>query len=495
MLRRVDLPPFSLWEWREGEGTPLVLIHGLSGSLRWWKQNVPELAKRHTVAAIDLVGFGRNRRFTASSVLPAFDDISALLARWIEASFEDRVHLVGHSMGGQIAIHLAATRPDLLRSLILVNSTGIPFSFRPAPHLRQLSHPPHKAWSFATVLARDFFRAGPISVAVGAARLFIDDARPAMRKVRTPTLLLWGDHDALVPDTYAREIQKEIEGSKLIVLPGGSHIPMWATPEEFNAAVLDCIAQVENSGTRGQDIPATVGGFGWGVAGCERGIFYRRSGDRPAIVLVHGLGMSSAYFAPLARELFERGMVAVAPDLRGFGHSSDAPALTPGQHAERLVRWARDIGLEHALWMGHSTGCDIVSEVAVAAPDLVSRAIHLAPIWNDYGHPWLRLALRLLRDAGREPPALIPLVIRDYWRTGLLRWFGTLRRHLVVDFEATPRSEDALCLIGSEDPLMDVPYLSRIFAEVVVVKGTHALNFSNPSGVADAVQTKMLRRN
>lgn len=79
---RIDLPPYSLWETREGSGTPVVLLHGLSGSSRWWSRNRAALAARHLVAAVDLVGFGRNRRFLGLPVLmPAFGEVTALLAR------------------------------------------------------------------------------------------------------------------------------------------------------------------------------------------------------------------------------------------------------------------------------------------------------------------------------------------------------------------------------------------------------------------------------
>ena len=92
--------------------------------------------------AVDLVGFGRNRFFTRRSSLPLrFADTAALLSRWIESSFKEPVHVVGNSMGGQTAIHLAARRPDLVRSLTLVNSTGIPFELTPGPHVGNLLIP------------------------------------------------------------------------------------------------------------------------------------------------------------------------------------------------------------------------------------------------------------------------------------------------------------------------------------------------------------------
>ena len=93
--RRIDLPPYSFWETRAGAGPPVVLIHGLGGSSDWWRRNIDVLAERYQVSAVDLVGFGRNRFFLRGSSLPLkFDEIAALLARWIESSFREPVHVV-----------------------------------------------------------------------------------------------------------------------------------------------------------------------------------------------------------------------------------------------------------------------------------------------------------------------------------------------------------------------------------------------------------------
>ena len=114
------------------------------------------------MAAVDLVGFGRNRRFFGPPVvLPPFAEVTALLARWLE-TFGEPVHLVGHSMGGQIAIRLAAERPDLVRSLMLVNAAGMPFRLDPRPHIRPLPKPPYGGPGIPRVLVPDFLRAGPM---------------------------------------------------------------------------------------------------------------------------------------------------------------------------------------------------------------------------------------------------------------------------------------------------------------------------------------------
>src|SRR5438874_12908156 len=91
--RRVDFPPFFFHELRAGEGPPLVLLHGLGGSSEWWRYNIDALARQHTVAAVDFSSLGFPR---------SFEEIAALVARWIETSFDEKVHLAGNSMGGHV---------------------------------------------------------------------------------------------------------------------------------------------------------------------------------------------------------------------------------------------------------------------------------------------------------------------------------------------------------------------------------------------------------
>lgn len=481
---RLDLPPYSLWEIRAGRGTPILLIHGLSGSSRWWSRNIEELAKNHLVAAIDLVGFGRNPRFTAlPQILPPFREVSALVARWIE-TFGERVHLVGHSMGGAIALRVAAERPDLLRSLTLVNSAGMPIAFDPMSHVRTLPGAPWSAMSIARVLIPDFLRAGPTSVAIASARVLTGDARQWMQAVPVPTLLIWGENDPLLPLRYAEEMQREIPDSRLIVIPHAAHVAMWDNPEEFNGVLLEFVDEVERGGDPSYDIRV----FGWGISGWSEGIAHRQAGERRDIVLVHGLGLSGAYYRPFARALFNLGWNPIAPDLPGFGASADAEAGGPREHAEILAAWADRWGIRNAVWVGHSVACQTVDAIAAARPDLVRATMGIGPLWTRKSHATLRLVGALLADAIGEPLALYPFVITDYWRAGLLRWWNTFRRYR-QDVNGAPVSAGAFHLLaGVRDPLVDRERSREIDPSARLdVPGAHACHFSHPADTARAL--------
>ena len=477
--REIRLPPYRFWETRAGSGTPVILIHGLGGSADWWRRNIDAIAAEHLAVAIDLVGFGRNRFFLRHSALPlGFADVTALLGRWIDANFDQPVHVVGNSMGGHIAIHLAARRPDVVRSLTLVNSTGIPFEVAPGQHLGNLIVP-RGALSFATILARDALRSGPMSIALAFARLLRDDARPLLRQIQVPTLLLWGERDPLVPLSYARQMSEIIPSSILAVVPNAGHIPMWENPDAFNRELLAFLRDVEME-HRLQ--PVRRPHFTWSLRGLTNDIVYRESGHRRDVVLVHGLGLSSAYFARLAECLFDRGVHAIAPDLPGFGDSSDAPAMTPDETAKALIEWADALNIRDAVWVGHSVGCNVVAHVA---PD---RAVHVGPLWTRSRHPVVRLFGLLFLDAFREPLSLYAYVLPAYWRTGLWRWWMTFRRSL-ADLRVAPPAAAAL-LAGERDPLPD----SSTLPEITRVPGAHACLYSNPAEVAEIVDAISSRR-
>jgi pimeloyl-ACP methyl ester carboxylesterase len=473
LSRRLAFPPYELWETREGSGPPLALIHGLSGSSRWWSRNIDALAQKHLVAAVDLVGFGRNRRFFgAPVVLPPFSEVTALLARWLE-TFGEPVHLAGHSMGGQIAIRLAAERPDLVRSLILVNAAGMPFHLDPRPHIRPLPKPPYGGPGIARVLVPDFLRAGPASVAVAGTRVFRGDMRERMHALRVPALLVWGENDPLVPLRYGEAMQQEIANSRLVVIPRAAHVAMWDAPDEFNRVVLEFLETVP---------PAEPAEplFSWGIAGWNNDMAHRQTGCERDIVLVHGLGMSSAYLEPLAAALFEDGWNPIAPDLPGFGDSADAPAGGPEQHAAQLAAWADALHIRDAVWLGHSLGCNAVAHLASMRPDLVRDAIFTGPLWTRSRHPMLRMFAMLALDALREPLSLYRYVLRAYWRVGIARWIATAWRS-ANDVSCTPA--EGLCIAGERDPLPD-----RRCVEVREVEGAHACVYSHPRDVKARLQ-------
>jgi pimeloyl-ACP methyl ester carboxylesterase len=223
-----------------GEGEPVVLVHGLSGSTRWWSRNVPAVAERHRIYLVDLPGFGAMRRFRRQFALA---EAASWLSEWMEAVGLERVHLVGHSMGGYASVRLAASQPEKVRRLVLVAPAGVPAQRSMLGHLFPLLLAARYATpAFMPVLVRDALRMGPTTLWRAARDLLAEDVREDLRKIEASTLLVWGEKDPLIPPMVGDLLRREIPDSRLLLLLGAGHVPMFDRPREFDAALLAFLA-------------------------------------------------------------------------------------------------------------------------------------------------------------------------------------------------------------------------------------------------------------
>jgi len=323
-------------------------------------------------------------------------------------------------------------------------------------------------------LLRDAFRAGPTAITLAFGRLLRSDGRPLLRALAMPVLLVWGEHDPLVPLAYAKAMLREIPNGRLEVVPHASHIAMWENPEVFNRSLLAFLSNVSEE-ERGEAVSI----FSWPVSGWHNGIAHRQAGPARDVVLIHGLGMSSSYFGRFARALFQRGWSPIAPDLPGFGESRDGPSSGPLDHANELTQWADALGIRDALWIGHSIGFNAVVRLAASRPDIVRKAVCVGPLCSS--RSMMRLMFNLLIDAFREPARLFPSVVHAYWRAGLARWFLTLTRY-GEDLHAVPPT-NVLMVAGRRDPIPDRAAIPGL----IEVSGAHACHFSDPEEVCGLI--------
>jgi pimeloyl-ACP methyl ester carboxylesterase len=223
-----------------GQGEPVVLIHGLGGSSRCWAWSAPALARGHRVYLVDLPGFGvlrhLHRQFALSTA-------STWLADWMHAADVGRAHLVGHSMGAFIAARLAAELPSAVHRLILVSAAGVPVGRSVFACLRRMPADwRHRAPGAWRLLLPDAVLTRPTMIWRIARELLAQDIRATLREIRTPTLVLWGADDPLMPAVCAEVFCREIAGARRLLLCGAGHLPMLTRPEEFNRALLAFLA-------------------------------------------------------------------------------------------------------------------------------------------------------------------------------------------------------------------------------------------------------------
>jgi pimeloyl-ACP methyl ester carboxylesterase len=145
------------------------------------------------------------------------------------------------------------------------------------------------------------------------------------------------------------------------------------------------------------------------------------------------------------------------------------------------------------VWIGHSTGCQIVKELSALAPELVAGSVYLSPIWSGSRRSMVSLAVALFADVMREPPALVPEVAANYWRVGLIRWFGTLLFELRSSGPVPPPLEASIVVIGDRDPLADRSYLESLGDLRIVPGAAHAVNFSEPEAIAESIADDLRR--
>ncbi len=201
-----------------GSGLPLILFHGYAGDAGWWQRNLAALAQSRSVYALDLPGFGGSRLTHSYS----FERSIAVLARWIELNGLAPADLVGHSMGGELAVMLAARHPDLVRRLVLLAPAGLPFDTRALGLMtRALRSRLEADPRFTPIVAGGALRAGPRLLWHAFRQIRTSDIRPDLPRLRAPTLIVWGVKDRLLPPRNAAAIAAAIPGAEVRVVPGG----------------------------------------------------------------------------------------------------------------------------------------------------------------------------------------------------------------------------------------------------------------------------------
>ena len=244
-------------------------------------------------------------------------------------------------------------------------------------------------------------------------------------------------------------------------------------------------------------------GAGWRelwVTVSGRPVFVRAGPEVPGsvpVVHVHGFAVSGSYLLPTARAL-AAGATTVVPDLPGYGRSAGwGHALGIPSLAWALLDILDALALEQAVLVGNSMGGPVCLEVAHRAPDRVAGIVLASPAGGVHNQPLGRALGQLARDAVREDPRMVRVVVPDYLRFGLLNalhLFGELVRF--PSLERVLRTPvPTLAVIGTRDPLMpplwriqEIGRLAPPNLTIVVIEGAaHAMNFSHPGELSHVI--------
>lgn len=220
-----------------GAGTPLVLLHGFGVSGYLWQSTLPYLAAHHQVFLLDLPGHGRST-YTQPWRLRA---IAPILVEWLHTLQLPSFALMGQSMGGAVAIHLAAYAPELISHLILVSAAGVPLQSTVRHLTRRAFHSFFQRGngSYPVGLLRDVLRPRPRLFWQAAHEVAQSDFQSELATITQPTLIIWGERDVLLPISLGYALQAALPHAQFVTLPHCGHRPMLAEPETFSRIVLD----------------------------------------------------------------------------------------------------------------------------------------------------------------------------------------------------------------------------------------------------------------
>ena len=248
-----------LWYVERGDGLPVVMVHGNTGSSRWFAR-VMDLPGCRTIA-LDLPNFGRSAPLPGKLSIDAYAD---KVAEFISAMKIHGPVLVAHSLGGAVAISLAVRNPALLRGLVLVDSAAPSGLVTPEDRYPVIESmrvdcdflaaalsgvvPTLKDKEFFQVLVDDaMLMAGPAWVG-NARALAAFDYNDKCRAFEHPVLVLWGRKDVIVTEAMARETARAFPKAKLVVLEEVGHSVVVEAPSSFTKLLLEFISVLAKEG-------------------------------------------------------------------------------------------------------------------------------------------------------------------------------------------------------------------------------------------------------
>jgi pimeloyl-ACP methyl ester carboxylesterase len=277
-LRHLKLHGHRIAYLQAGEGPVVVLIHGITSSSATWGRVMPYLSRRFTVIAPDLIGHGQSAKPKGDYSLGAY--ASGLRDLLLALGYE-RASFVGHSLGGGVAMQLSYQFPELCERLVLVDSGGLG---RDVSLILRAATLPGSEFVLPFLAATRLLEAGRLAggllnrlglqagtdiheIARGHATLSDSDTRAAfvhtLRAIvepggqrvdasdrlylaqHIPFMLIWGEHDSIIPVAHGRTAHDHVPGSRLEVFSDSGHFPQLDEPERFIDVLTDFIDSTE----------------------------------------------------------------------------------------------------------------------------------------------------------------------------------------------------------------------------------------------------------
>jgi len=254
-LREIDVRGTPVRLHTDGDGPPLLFLHGAGAGGRWLGFQ-EALARRFTLRCPVHPGHGGA---PAADWIDEVADLAFLYLDLLDTLGLDRVHLVGASLGGWIAAEMAVMASSRLDSLVLIDPVGIkvegwiyPFLFgMELPQVvTTIFHRPEAALALAPAdqsldtLVELYRQNAALARVAWNPYLYNPRLRRRLGRITAPTLLVWGEHDRLAPLACAEAWRAEIPGTRLVTFARSGHVPHLEEPQAVAGAVSDFCRRV-----------------------------------------------------------------------------------------------------------------------------------------------------------------------------------------------------------------------------------------------------------
>lgn len=239
----------------EGEGEPLLLLHGLFGALSNF---------------MDLVEFFRHNYKVIVPILPLFDldilhtsvgGLNKFVYRFIEARNYKNIHLLGNSLGGHVALLYSLKHSERIKSLILTGSSGLfengmGDTYPKRGDYEYIKKKTQLTFYDPNIASKELVdevyeivnsRIKVIKIIALAKSAIRNNLGEELNQIKQPTLLVWGNNDTITPPFVAREFNKLIPNSELFFIDRCGHAPMMEVPNEFNRILHNFLTKLNES--------------------------------------------------------------------------------------------------------------------------------------------------------------------------------------------------------------------------------------------------------
>jgi len=255
------------------DGDPIIFIHGSNASLHTWEHVIAQLSQDYRLISLDLPGHGLTGAHPQQdySINGFFDALESVID---ELNLSDeKLILVGNSMGGWVSWRYALAKPERIKSLVLIDAAGAPTEQKPPlnlgfrmmrnPLIRPLTQQITPRWIIRKSLEQTVHNSDMVSEEMvdrywellrypgnrkatslrATTSREIDDFGIRLNEIETPTLVLWGEEDQLIYASSAHVFNEELRNSKLIIYPNIGHIPMEENPNDVARDIRDFLEE------------------------------------------------------------------------------------------------------------------------------------------------------------------------------------------------------------------------------------------------------------